>query len=64
MPLPAGLPALFYRFPPTGKRLASHAGVRHEDGRSAIHAMARQILPRYKGTGDVNAAASFECSME
>ena len=44
MPLPAGLAPLFYRVPPTGKGLASHAGVRHEDGRSAIHEMARQIL--------------------
>ena len=44
MPLPAGLAPPFYRFPPAGKGLASHAGVRHEDGRSAIHEMARQIL--------------------
>jgi Peptidase dimerisation domain len=36
--------SLFYRFAPTGKGLASHAGVRHEDGRSAIHELARQIL--------------------
>jgi glutamate carboxypeptidase len=44
MPFPAGLAPLFYRFPPTAKGLASHAGVRREDGRSAIHEMARQIL--------------------
>jgi glutamate carboxypeptidase len=32
------------RFVMTVKGRASHAGVRHEDGRSAIHEMARQIL--------------------
>ena len=32
------------RFVMTIKGRASHAGVRHEDGRSAIHEMARQIL--------------------
>ena len=32
------------RFTLTVKGTASHAGVRHEDGRSAIHEMARQIM--------------------
>jgi glutamate carboxypeptidase len=32
------------RFTLTVKGAASHAGVRHEDGRSAIHEMARQIV--------------------
>jgi glutamate carboxypeptidase len=32
------------RFTLTVKGRASHAGVRHEDGRSAIHEMARQIM--------------------
>jgi glutamate carboxypeptidase len=32
------------RFTLTVRGAASHAGVRHEDGRSAIHEMARQIL--------------------
>jgi len=32
------------RFTLTVKGAASHAGVRHEDGRSAIHEMAKQIL--------------------
>ncbi len=32
------------RFTLTVKGIASHAGVRHEDGRSAIHEMARQIV--------------------
>ena len=32
------------RFTLTVKGAASHAGVRHEDGRSAIHEMARQIM--------------------
>ena len=32
------------RFTLTVKGTASHAGVRHEDGRSAIHEMAKQIM--------------------
>jgi glutamate carboxypeptidase len=39
------------RFVMTIKGRASHAGVRHEDGRSAIHEMARQIL-RIEGKTD------------
>src|SRR5260370_982416 len=39
------------RFVMTGKGRASHAGVRHEDGRSAILEMARQIA-RIEGKTD------------
>lgn len=39
------------RFTLTVKGTASHAGVRHQDGRSAIHEMARQIM-RIEGKTD------------
>src|SRR5258708_17237275 len=39
------------RFTLTVKGAASHAGVRHQDGRSAIHEMAKQIL-RIEGKTD------------
>jgi Peptidase dimerisation domain len=60
MPLPASLAPVFYRFPPTAKGLASHAGVRHEDGHSAIHEMARQIL---RIEGKTNYARGITCNV-